>query len=105
MNTKLKNAGSWIDDLVPPAFQGWLRVLVIIVALRYVGIDVSPINDVIKGIAGEVDEAKAIGASNAASLADIEAMMERVYAERRKSWTLTNDLARIESKLDRLLSE
>jgi len=53
-----------------------------------------------------VDEAKNTAESNAAMLSNIEErvtfVLEKQYENRRKSWTLSNDLARIEGKIDKI---
>lgn len=86
-------AGDWIDGIIPPALQRAIVSAVTLAILGALGLKVDTTGEKADDAARNVQEIV-----NAVSN-----MQERSYAERRKTWTLSNDLSRIESKVDVLL--
>lgn len=104
---------SWL----PPEVQGWLRLVLLIVALKFLGVDASTVNELVRLAGGTAEAAKnsaevAKSSADAAALtvSNLDAVVTRVVSnfevvvtsvlqrqddERRKRMTLSNDVARL----------
>lgn len=94
MPTSEKRA-TWL----PSEVQAWLRFVLIVAALRWFGFDAGTISQLTKDLNGTA-ESVSLTASNLETI--VTSVLERQEIERRKRWTLSNDLARIERKIDEL---
>ena len=86
-------AGEWLDTLIPPSLQRTLVSAVTVAVLGALGLKLESNGEKAEKVVASVDEI----------VSAISNMQERAYTERRKSWTLSNDLARIEAKVDALI--
>lgn len=91
---------------LPPEVLAWLRVAAIIAAFKFLGVDANTIKSVTSQLSGsaavaeQASESVSITASNLETI--VTTALQRQDDERRKKWTLTNDIARIERKIDEL---
>jgi len=96
-----------LDRWIQPSIQRALVTSLILVYLHRLGVNVESLTGIAESNGKTAQEAVAKADQTAVTLAGIERVIEHVgerqYAERRKSWTLSNDLQRIEGKIDRLL--
>lgn len=100
----------WLDELLPPTLQRAIAsavLMVVAAAMSKIGLDIQGSKHVTEQAATQVLQA-AQQTSNMTVLVSeivnaISNQQERAYAERRKTWTLSNDLNRIEGKIDAIL--
>ena len=96
---RMDRAGSRLDEWVHPSIQRAVITAVMLAMLTKMGLNMDAVNSVLGSVRGQAE-------TNAVTLAQIEATMvsvlERQAAERRKTYTLTNDIAEIRAALKRL---
>lgn len=90
--TRRGQMADWIDDLIPPSLQRAILSAVLLGGMARMGITVDQNGQVAKQVAASVEDVR-VAVSNE---------LARSYEARRKTWTLSNDIARIEAKIDRL---
>ena len=96
---RIERAGSKLDEWVHPSIQRAVITAVMLAMLTKMGLNVDAVNSVLGSVRGQAE-------TNAVTLAQIESTMvsvlEKQAAERRKTYTLTNDIAEIRATLKRL---
>lgn len=96
---RIERAGSKLDEWVHPSIQRAVITAVMLAMLTKMGLNVDAVNSVLGSVRGQAE-------TNAVTLAQIESTMvsvlEKQAAERRKTYTLTNDIAEIRAALKRL---
>ena len=95
----MDRAGSRLDEWVHPSIQRAVITAVMLAMLTKMGLNMDAVNSVLGSVRGQAE-------TNAVTLAQIESTMvsvlEKQAAERRKTYTLTNDIAEIRAALKRL---
>ena len=93
---RVGRAGSRLDEWVHPSIQRAVITAVMLAMLGKMGLDVSSVESVVATVKGQ-------SSTNAVTLAaigqTITAALERDRAERKRSWTITNDLLEIKKEL------
>ena len=96
---RMDRAGSRLDEWVHPSIQRAVITAVMLAMLTKMGLNMDAVNSVLGSVRGQAE-------TNAVTLAQIESTMvsvlEKQAAERRKTYTLTNDIAEIRAALKRL---
>ena len=96
---RLGRAGSRLDEWIHPSIQRAVVTAVMLTMLTKMGLNMDAVNSVLGSVRGQAE-------TNTVTLAQIESTMvsvlEKQAAERRKTYTLTNDIAEIRATLKRL---
>lgn len=91
--TRRATVAEALDNLIPPSLQRTIISLVVMGWLAKMGITVDQNGQVAQQAAASIEQIQAAFSNELA----------RSYEARRKTWTLSNDVARLEGKIDRLL--
>lgn len=99
---RLSRAGTWLDAVIPPSIQRGIISAVILTLLVKMGVSVDTVSQ-LAASNHEVAVGVSTGVTNLEAV--VMAALDKSFDARRKTMTLTQDVARIESEVLALTAE
>lgn len=92
-STRRNAIAEWMDDLIPPPIQRAVISAVMLMVMAKLGLTVDQNGQVAQKAVASIEEIQSAMSNELA----------RSFEARRKTWTLSNDLQRIEGKIDTII--